>query len=293
MKTVVVTGTSAGIGHAAAAELLAQGWHVFGSVRSPSDAAKAVDQFGSERFTPLIFDVTDEESILVAVEQVRLHLNGKTLDGLVNNAGSSYTDPLMVQSIDDFRMQMEVNVVGMFAVTRSFFPLLGGDSALGGAKGRIVNLGSVGGRIAFPLLGAYVTAKHAVEGLSGALRRELQLVGIDVIVVGPGPVQTSIWDKAEAQSFPEVTGTVWEKPFRKYVNWMIASGRKGLPASSIGKTIAHALTTSRPRTRYAPVQGKFFNETIPSLLPARTVDRVLGRQFGLLPQSPSRVQDGE
>ncbi|TAJ48763.1 MAG: SDR family NAD(P)-dependent oxidoreductase [Herbiconiux sp.] len=284
MKTVVVTGISTGIGNATAAELLAQGWHVFGSVRSQSDAAKAIEQFGSERFTPLTFDVTDEEAVRAAVEQVRLHLNGTTLDGLVNNAGSSYTDPLMVQSVEDFRRQMEVNVVGMFAVTRSFFPLLGGDPALRGAKGRIVNLGSVGGRIAFPLLGAYVTAKHAVEGLSGALRRELQLVGIDVIVVGPGPVQTSIWDKAEAQSFPEVTGTIWEKPFRGYVDWMITSGRKGLPASTVGTTIARALTVRHPRTRYAPVQGKLVNETIPSLLPPRMVDRVLGRRFGLLPR---------
>lgn len=285
MKTAVVTGISAGIGEATVAALLAQGWHVFGSVRKQADAVLAVDRFSSERFTPLLFDVTDEAAILQAVEQVRVHLNGRTLDGLVNNAGSSYTNPLMVQSVEDFRMQMEVNVVGMFAVTRSFFPLPGGDSALTGAKGRIVNLGSAGGRIAFPLLGAYVTAKHAVEGLSGALRRELQFVGIDVIVVGPGPVQTSIWDKAEAQTYPEVDGTIWDKPFRKYVNWMIDNGRQGIPAERIGELITHALTTRKPKTRYAPVKGKFSNETVPSLLPDRTVDRVLGRQFGLLPPS--------
>ncbi len=269
MKTVVVAGISAGIGNATVAALLAQGWHVFGSVRKQADADTAVHRFTSERFTPLIFDVTDEQAVLKAVEQVRTHLNGRTLDGLVNNAGSSYTDPLMVQPIEDFRMQMEVNVVGVFTVTRSFFPLLGGDPALTGAKGRIVNLGSVGGRIAFPLLGAYVTAKHAVEGFSGALRRELQLVGIDVIVVGPGPVQTSIWDKAEAQTYPEVDGTIWDKPFRKYVGWMIDSGRKGLPAEQIGELIIHVLTTRKPKTRYAPVKGKLFNEIVPSLLPAQ------------------------
>jgi NAD(P)-dependent dehydrogenase (short-subunit alcohol dehydrogenase family) len=283
MKVAVVTGVSAGIGNATTKELLTQGWRVFGSVRTQDDAERAIDHFASERFTPLVFDVTDETAVLQAVDQVGAHLNGRTLEGLVNNAGSSYTDPLMVQPVEDFRMQMEVNVVGMFAVTRSFFPLLGGDPALSGPKGRIVNLGSVGGRIAFPLLGAYVTAKHAVEGLSGALRRELQLVGIDVIVVGPGPVQTSIWDKAQAQTYPEVEGTIWDKPFRKYVSWMIETGRSGLPAERVGKLIAHALTTRRPKTRYAPVKGKFFNETVPSLLPNRIVDRVLGRQFGLLP----------
>ncbi|MET4783270.1 SDR family NAD(P)-dependent oxidoreductase [Glaciihabitans sp. UYNi722] len=283
MKTAVVTGISTGIGHGTVSALLAKGWHVFGSVRKESDAVAAVGKFGDTRFTPLIFDVTDNDAVLAAVEQVRKHLNGRTLDGLVNNAGSSYTDPLMVQSIDDFRMQMEVNVVGMFAVTRSFFPLLGGDPSLTGPKGRIVNLGSVGGRIGFPLLGAYVTAKHAVEGLSAALRRELQLVGIDVIVVAPGPVQTSIWNKAEALPYTEVTGTIWDKPFRKYVSWMIDSGRRGLTTEHVGNLIAQALTTAHPKTRYAPVQGKFFNETVPSLLPDRVVDRILGRQFGLLP----------
>jgi NAD(P)-dependent dehydrogenase (short-subunit alcohol dehydrogenase family) len=283
MKTVVVTGISAGIGNATVIELLAQGWFVFGSVRSQPDAEKAIDRFASDRFTPLVFDVTDEAAVLRAVDQVREHLAGETLDGLVNNAGSSYTDPLMIQPVEDFRMQMEVNVVGVFAVTRSFFPLLGGDSTLTGPKGRIVNLGSVGGRIAFPLLGAYVTAKHAIEGLSGALRRELQLIGIDVIVIGPGPVQTSIWDKAEAQDYPEVAGTIWDKPFRQYVSWMINTGRSGLPAKRVGKLIAHVLTTKRPKTRYAPVKGKFMNETVPSLLPDRVVDRVLGHQFGLLP----------
>ena len=114
---------------------------MFGSVRKQADAITATDRFGSENFTPLVFDVTDEGAVLTAAEQVRVHLNGQTLSGLVNNAGSSYTDPLMVQPVNDFRMQMEVNVVGMFTVTRSFFPLLGGDPALSGPQGRIVNLG--------------------------------------------------------------------------------------------------------------------------------------------------------
>jgi NAD(P)-dependent dehydrogenase (short-subunit alcohol dehydrogenase family) len=283
VKSVVVTGISTGIGHGTVATLLTEGWHVFGSVRKESDAAAAVREFGTASFTPLIFDVTDEAAVANAAVQVRAHLDGHTLDGLVNNAGSSYTNPLMVQPVEDFRMQMEVNVVGMLAVTQSFFPLLGGDPSLTGPKGRIVNLGSVGGRIAFPLLGAYVTAKHAVEGLTGALRRELQLVGIDVILVGPGPVQTSIWDKAEAQDYPQTEGTIWEKPFRKYVDWMIETGRQGLTTESIGKLITHALTTAHPKPRYAPVKGKLVNETVPSALPARVVDKILGRQFGLLP----------
>lgn len=282
MKTAVVTGISTGIGQGAVKVLIKQGWRVYGSVRREADARAAEAEFG-KAFSALIFDVTDHAAVAAAAETVRRELGGRTLDGLVNNAGSSYTDPLLIQTIDDFRMQLEVNVVGMFAVTRAFAPLLGADPTLSGPKGRIVNLGSVGGRIGFPLLGAYVTAKHAVEGLSASLRRELQLVGIDVIVVAAGPVQTSIWNKAEAMSYSEVNGTIWEKPFRKFVDYMIRTGRKGLTSEQLGEVIAEALTVPRPKTRYAPVKGKFLNETVPSLLPDRVVDRLMGRRFGLLP----------
>jgi len=285
MKNAVVTGISTGIGRGTTAVLVKQGWHVFGSVRKEADARAAKAEFG-EGFTPLIFDVSDSNAVVGAAELVRARLAGKTLDGLVNNAGSSYSDPLMIQSIEDFRMQLEINVVGMFTVTRTFAPLLGLDPSLTGPRGRIVNLSSVGGRMGFPLLGAYVTAKHAVEGFSKALRRELQMVGIDVIMIGPGPVQTAIWDKTEALPFTEVKGTIWEKPFKKFVDYLLKTGRDGLTSEAIGEIIAHALTVAKPRTRYAPVKGKFMNETLPSMLPDRVVDRLMGRQFGLLPKSP-------
>ncbi len=283
MKSVVVTGVSSGIGRGATIVLAARGWHVFGSVRKEADARSLQQELG-DRFSPLIFDVEDDATVVAAAEQVRCKLGGRTLAGLVNNAGSSFSDPLLVQSVADFRRQIEVNLVGMFAVTRAFAPLLGADPALEGPKGRIVNISSVGGRMGAPFLGAYAAAKHGVEGFSESLRRELQLVGIDVVIVAPGSVATAIWDKAEALPFDHVAGTIWEKPYRAFIDWMIDNGRKGLTPEQVGEVIATALTTAKPKTRYEAVKGKFANATLPSLLPKRTVDRVMSKRLGLLPQ---------
>ncbi len=284
MKNVLVTGVSTGIGRGATAVLAAKGWHVFGSVRRESDARPLQEALG-ERFTPLVFDLEDDAAIGRAADGVRAHLSGRTLDGLVNNAGSSFSDPLLIQSVADFRRQIEVNLVGMFAVTRAFAPLLGADPALAGPKGRIVNVSSVGGRTGPPFLGAYAAAKHGVEGFSESLRRELQLVGIDVVIVAPGSVATAIWDKAEALSLDHVAGTVWNKPYRTFLDWMVENGRKGLAPEAVGAVIATALTARRPKVRYEAVKGRFANATLPALLPRRIVDRLMGRQLGLLPKA--------
>ena len=282
MKTVVVTGVSTGIGRGAATLLAGKGWHVFGSVRKAADADALKSELG-EAFTPLIFDVEDNDAILAAAETVRTRLAGRTLDGLVNNAGASLTDPLLVQSVADFRKQIEINLVGVFAVTRAFAPLLGADPVLAGDKGRIVNISSVGGKMGPPFLGAYSASKHGVEGFSESLRRELQLIGIDVIIIGPGAVVTAIWDKAEATPLDHLAGTIWERPARAFSRYMIANGRQGLTPEAVGEVIATALTAAKPRTRYAVLKGEFMNSTLPSLLPRRMVDRMLGSRLGLLP----------
>ncbi len=282
MKYAMVTGISTGIGRGVVTVLADRGWHVFGSVRQQADA-QSLKQELSDRFTPLVFDVEDDAAIIGAAEQVREQLAGRTLDGLVNNAGSSFSDPLLVQSVADFRRQIEVNLVGMFAVTRAFAPLVGADPALTGPKGRIVNLSSVGGRMGPPFLGAYAASKHGVEGFSESLRRELLLVGIDVVIVAPGSVATAIWDKAEALRLDHIDGTIWEKPYRTFLHWMVETGRKGLTPEQVAEVIATALIAPKPKTRYDPVKGKLANATLPSLLPRRFIDRLMGRQFGLSP----------
>ena len=281
MKNVVVTGVSTGIGAGIAGALGEAGWHVFGSVRKDADAAAAKARFG-DGFTPLIFDTTDEAGIVAAAAAVAQALAGQPIHGLVNNAGIALPDPLLVQSTADFRRQIEVNLVGPFMVTKAFAPLLGASAEGPPTKGRVVNISSVGGHICPPFLGAYAASKHGLEGMSGSLRRELQIFGVDVIVVGPGAVATPIWDKAEAGEAEHLHGTVWAKPFQAFMDYMIKEGRKGYSPEAIGRVVLEALSTAKPKARYAPVAGKFVNWTLPTRLPTRVVDWLIGRQVGLL-----------
>lgn len=150
-----------------------------------------------ESFTPLLFDVTDAPAIQAAVEQVRTALGEEdNLVGLVNNAGVAVAGPLMHLPVAELRQQFEVNLFGLVAVTQAFLPLLGARPDTTVMPGRIINLSSVSGRIAYPFMGPYAASKHALEGLSDSLRHEL-IYGIDVILIEPGSVRTPIWDKAE------------------------------------------------------------------------------------------------
>src|SRR6202012_601007 len=168
MQSVVITGASTGIGHACAKFLLAKGYRVFGSVRKQADADRLKGEFGAN-FTPLLFDVTDEAAVLAAARDVRAALNGETLFGLVNNAGIAVPGPVLELSADEFRRQMDINVIGPVIATQAFGPLLGVDASLKGPKGRIVMISSVAGKNGNPLTPAYSASKHAIEGLSESL----------------------------------------------------------------------------------------------------------------------------
>src|SRR5262245_35963480 len=150
MKSVVITGASTGIGYATAKLLLDKGFRVFGSVRKEADAERLVSEFGSN-FKPLLFDVTERDAVLAAAREVRATLNGETLTGLVNNAGIAVPGPVLELSADEFRRQMDVNVIGPIISTQAFGPLLGSDPSLKGPKGRIVMISSVAGKNGNPL----------------------------------------------------------------------------------------------------------------------------------------------
>jgi len=280
MQSVVVTGVSTGIGWGVTKVLIQRGFRVFGSVRKLQDAERLSGEFG-ELFIPLLFDVTDEEAVLAAAQQVREHLNGETLFGLVNNAGIATPGPLIHLPTDDFRHQLEVNLVSVLIVTKAFAPLLGTDRSRRGRPGRIINMSSVSGKSAYPFVGAYVASKHGLEGFSETLRRELILYGIDVIVVGPGPVATPIWDKAEHADISSYEGTEYAEAARRAQEFMVRSGKSGLPAEKVGETVWSALTTRYPRVRYAVVRNGFFRQLVPSLLPKRLIDRIVAKALGL------------
>jgi NAD(P)-dependent dehydrogenase (short-subunit alcohol dehydrogenase family) len=280
IQSAVVTGVSSGIGEGIAHVLTLSGWRVFGTVRNEADAEKARGKFGGN-FEALICDVTDEDSVKAAADSVRERLAGATLSGLINNAGIALSNPALVQSTADFRKQIDVNLVGPFIVTKYFAPLLGAHEGAQGKPGRIVNITSVGGKIGPPFLGAYAAAKHGLEGFSESLRRELQIFGVDVILIGPGSVATPIWDKGDEASPPHLKGTIWEKPFRAFTELMTKDGRKGFAPTVIGRLVLTALTAAKPKARYAPVPGKFINWFLPTRLPSRVVDGLIAGQIGL------------
>lgn len=280
MKTVVITGASTGIGRSAAEHLAKQGWRVFAGVRKAEDGKTLEGSDGL--IIPIIIDVTKPDQLATAVEIVAQALDGQTLHGLVNNAGIANMGPLALQPLDQFKAHFDVNVFGLLAVSQAFLPLLGTDEARTGNPGRIVNITSVGGKLASPFLGAYTATKHAVESITDSLRRELVLFGIDAIAVGPGAVKTPIWDKAETLNSDNPYGkSPWAKSIDKFSKRMLQGGRTGLEPIVVAKAIESALDDAKPKARYAPVPDKLTNFTLPMLLPKRMVDKFFWKAFGL------------
>ena len=280
-RSVVVTGASTGIGWGTVKVLIGRGFEVFGGVRKQSDADRLKKEFGNA-FTPLLMDVTDSAAVARGADKVGAALGQRRLAGLVNNAGIAVPGPLLHLPLAEFRRQLEVNLIGPLGLVQAFAPLLGTDKGRRGAPGRIVNISSVGGKVGAPFLGAYVASKHGLEGMSESMRRELLLYGIDVIVVGPGAVVTQIWDKAEAEEYGPYRATDYGTILDRFAKYFIGQGRKGLAPEAVGEVVYKALTAARPRVRYAVLAKRFQDWTLPRLLPKRMVDRLIGRQTGLL-----------
>ncbi|MCZ7668065.1 MAG: SDR family oxidoreductase [Chloroflexi bacterium] len=253
-KCIVITGVSTGIGYATAAELVRLGYYVFGSVRQAADGERVQAELGA-RFTPLLFDVTDHEGIVTAVAQVRAAIENDNLVGLVNNAGISVLGPLMHMELAEFRRQFEVNLFGLLDVTQQFLPLLGARKNAPEPRGRIVMVSSVSGQIAYPFFGAYAASKHALEGLSDSLRRELILYGIDVSIVEPGTTQTPIIHKA-SENAAQYSHTDFGPILDKMQAETVAERQEtAIPVEKVADVVIKALLTENPKTRY-PVPRK-------------------------------------
>ena len=195
-KDVVVTGVSTGIGWGTTKVLVSKGFRVFGSVRKPADADRLQREFGNG-FVPLMMDITDAEAVHQAAQKVGSMIGGRNLVGLVNNAGIVVSGPLLYLRPNEYRRQLEVNMVSPLVVIQAFAPLLGTDKNRQGPTGRIVNITSSGAKVAIPLLGAYSASKFGLEGMSDALRRKLMLFGIDIVILEPGTVNTALSTRGE------------------------------------------------------------------------------------------------
>jgi NAD(P)-dependent dehydrogenase (short-subunit alcohol dehydrogenase family) len=284
MRSVVVTGASTGIGHATAKLLLDKGFRVFGSVRKQADADRLRAELGAN-FTALLFDITDEAAVLAAAREVRAQLAGETLAGLVNNAGIAVAGPVLELAADQFRRQLDVNVIGPIIATQAFGPLLGSDASLKGPKGRVVMISSVAGKNGNPFTPAYSASKHALEGLSESLRRELMLFGIDVIIIAPGPVRTPIWGKGqEAVDTENYRNSPYQPALQKVGAYMKHLDSIGLPPETIAARVFDALTLPHPKVRYQ-IAPDPLRHLVMAYLPKRMVDRIIAKRLGLLPPS--------
>jgi NAD(P)-dependent dehydrogenase (short-subunit alcohol dehydrogenase family) len=183
--------------------------------------------------------------------------------------------------VERLRTQLEVNVIGVLAVTQAFLPLIGTEPDRIGSPGRIINISSMLGRLAVPFVGAYCASKFGLEGLSDSLRREMMLFGIDVIVVEPGAIVTPIWEKAEGKLLNEYPNTPYQPSLSKFVETAMKSGREGFPASKVAELIERILSTRKPKARYTLIPKHFVEYTIPRLLPARLLDYLMGKYLGI------------
>ncbi len=247
--SVLVTGSSTGIGEACVMELDRRGCRVFAGVRRDADAERLRRQ-ASDRLIPLMLDVTDADQIAAAAGEVGRAVGETGLQGLVNNAGIVIPGPLELLPLDLVRRQLEVNVVGQIAVTNAMM------SYVRAARGRIVNMGSISGRLTAPLLGAYSASKYALEAVNDALRIELRQWGIRVSIVEPGSVKTPIWDKSRAfaEKFPEQAPSeklgLYATDMQTMRQASEQMARTGIPAQRVVRAVMHALFARRPRTRY-------------------------------------------
>ncbi|MFN2615613.1 MAG: SDR family oxidoreductase [Thermoleophilaceae bacterium] len=270
--TVLVTGASTGIGEASARHLMQLGFDVVAGVRKDEDA----ERLRGAGARPVKLDVTDQASIASARDE----LGDVALAGLVNNAGVAVSGPLEFVPIEELRDQLEVNVIGQVAVTQALLP------ALRKGRGRIVNVSSIGGRIALPLAGPYNASKFALEAVSDSLRRELRGQGIGVSVVEPGGIKTPIWEKgaARAGAIQERMGPGAQEHYGELMRAVRARSMKiatetGLPPEEVAKAVGHALTASRPKTRYLVGRDAKTRWALAKRLPDRAMDALIDRSL--------------
>ena len=280
MPDVVITGASSGIGFAACQALIRRRFRVFGSVRTKADADRLAEQLGPQ-YVPLIFDVTDADSVNQVAAAVEKMLRKQRLFGLVNNAGIAVLGPLAFLPLERFRQQIEVNLLGVHTVTQAFLPLLGTEPNRVGEPGRVVNISSIHGKLAMPFVGAYAASKFGLEGYSDSLRRELMLFGIKVILIEPGSVATPIWDKNEAPVVQEFPNTPYGRSLGVFARQLTREAKTGLSSEKLGELISRVLTTPRPRARYTLVPPRLVEWSIPRRLPTEFLDYCIAKFFRL------------
>lgn len=270
-KTVLVTGTSSGIGAACAEALSAEGWRVYAGVRTAAEV-KASKSTGSSSVMKIALDVTKARSIAAAAKRVREE-TGSGLHGLVNNAGIPGAGPVETVPLDVFRSVIETNLIGQFAVTQAFLP------QIRQAKGRIVFISSLGGRVAFPYASPYHASKFGLEGLAESLRAEMAPFEVAVSLVEPGSMATDIWAKGRS-SLTESRERMTDEQRSAYgkalagFDQQLSAQEESEDPSEVAAKVVSALTDGSPSLRYLVGRGAGTLTKMKGLLPGPVFDRI-------------------
>lgn len=274
MPSVLVTGAGRGIGKSIVEYLATRGWDVIAGVRTTHDAA-AVTALDPQRISSVILDITDAEHIAALDE-----LLPERLDAIVNNAGVVAGGPMETVTTEDWRKQLEINVIGQLAVTRAVLP------RLRESRGRVVFMSSVNGRLSMPLIGAYCASKFALEAAADALRIELRPWHIDVAIVEPAQTDTDMWRTADdmVEQFEAALTAEQRDHYARHIAGLKKSiplsQKLAVPAEKVSAVVAKALTARRPRSRYVVGVGPKLQVSLMTNLPTSLRDFVLRRIAG-------------
>ena len=275
---ILITGASSGIGKYCAAKFIEEDYRVFGTMRSPEDAEKLEQELGSS-FHSVLLDVTSSFSIAEAVRKVSRILGGEGLDLLINNAGVAISAPTTIIGMDEYRYQFEVNLFGVITVTKAFLPMLGADKTQKISPGKIFNISSVSGKLVYPFLGPYCSSKFALEGFSHALRRELLLYDIKVVIIAPGPIKTAIWEKSTRLS-DEILASDYGPMVKRLIEMVLKRSESAMPAEQFAEKVYNIFQKKNPAVRYTITHNRLTRWIIPRyFISDRLLDRIIKKML--------------
>ena len=281
MKSIVITGTSTGIGYACSKKFIEKGYKVFGSVRNDNDANRVSNELGSN-FVPLIFDVTDEIAVKESVKVVKNQIGDQKLSGLINNAGLGVMGTIQSLSAEQFKYQFDVNVLGVFHCCQAYLDLLGADKNRKGDPGKIINISSISGEIGMPFMSAYNMSKFGLEGFSEGIRRELLMYGIDVVVIAPGPIKTPIWKKInQKDEVKRYDNSDFRESLARAMKMTDKMEQVGFEPIVIAERALSVIKNKKNNTRYRIDPTRMQNILL-QLFPKRIADRMIAKRMNII-----------
>ena len=281
MKSIVITGTSTGIGYACSKHFIEKGYKVFGSVRNDNDANRVSNELGSN-FVPLMFDVTDETAVKESVKVVENQIGDQKLSGLINNAGLGVMGTIQSLSAEQFKYQFDVNVLGVFHCCQAYLDLLGADKNRKGDPGKIINISSVSGEIGMPFMSAYNMSKFGLEGFSEGIRRELLMYGIDVVVIAPGPIKTPIWKKInQKDEVKRYDNSDFRESLARAMKMTDKMEQVGFEPIVIAERALSVIKNKKNNTRYRIDPTRMQNILL-QLFPKRIADRMIAKRMNII-----------